>query len=210
MPKVEFVKKAQKDYPSEGIKKGESYYWWKFNFGPLCKSKTPPKQSQLTRSDFLASVYDLQDRIGAMVADNAEDLKSEVDEIVDEIRQLGEEQSDKLSNMPDSLQESQTGELLQGRADSCEEWADNLEGVDLDIEKPEEVDEDDLDIEKPTLESIDAEDLAEGQTKEQKLDELEAEFEEAKVEKLDELQEEYSQTLRNALEEIQGYSYEGE
>ena len=33
MPRVHFVKKARKDYPSTGIQKGDSYYWWQFRYG---------------------------------------------------------------------------------------------------------------------------------------------------------------------------------
>src|SRR6266446_4284886 len=65
MPKVHFVKKAQKDHPDVGIKKGESYYWWAMKTGPRSgitrKSKTPPKRSQLTSSDYFSRLWDLQD-----------------------------------------------------------------------------------------------------------------------------------------------------
>ena len=65
MPRIHHVKSARKNYPSAGIKKGDSYYWWKFRYSSRQLSKTPPRASQLTQSEFLSQVYDLQDAIGA-------------------------------------------------------------------------------------------------------------------------------------------------
>jgi len=50
MPRVHFVKHARKD--NDLVKKGESYYWWKFRFTGKCMSKTPPRKSQLTESEY--------------------------------------------------------------------------------------------------------------------------------------------------------------
>ena len=50
MPRVYTVNAARKDYPDDGISKGDTYYYWKFNYGSKVKSKTYPKRSQLTRS----------------------------------------------------------------------------------------------------------------------------------------------------------------
>jgi len=182
MPRVNFVKTAAKDYPDVGIRKGDSYYWWKFRFGGKHKSKTHPRPSQLTQSEFLSTQLSIGERIDGLSSNTFEELEMEVDEIVSEIRQLGEEQSDKLDNMPDSLQESPTGELLQGRYEACEEWADTLESVDLDVKKPD-------------ISDIEDSDLAVDQTKEQKLEEL---------------QDEYQQQLSNIMVELQGCQYEGE
>lgn len=135
MARAHFVKSARKKNPVADV--GESYWWWKFRKGPKHYSKTPPRSSQLTQSEFLSQVYELGERLEDLKAedhDDRADLKTAVDEIIDEIRTLGEEQSEKRDNMPDSLQDSETGELLQGRADSCEEWANDLEGVEIEDE----------------------------------------------------------------------------
>jgi hypothetical protein len=137
-----FVKAARKDYPDHGIKKGEPYYWWKFRFGPKHFSKTKPRRSQLTQSDFYSTVWDVEDRLSEF-AGSIEDARMERDSAVDELRQLAEECQDKRSNMPDSLQDSETGQLLEERADELESMASELESVDLDIEQDEgETDED--------------------------------------------------------------------
>lgn len=144
MARAHYVKKAAKSYKDEGIKKGEPYWWWKFRYGSKIRSKTQPKASQLTQSEFLGAIADFEERIAALgKMDDLDEMKSERDSIVEEIRQLGEEQDEKRNNMPDSLQDSDTGQLLEERQQECENMADELDGVDLDLEKEEgESDED--------------------------------------------------------------------
>lgn len=136
MARAHFVKKAQKDHKAGGIKKGESYWWWAFmqggRGGPKHYSKTQPRRSQLTQSAFYGPQYDIEDRISDLSLVDGPDLAGERDNIADDIRALGEEQQEKLDNMPDSLKEGPTGETLQSRADGCEEWASELEQVDCD------------------------------------------------------------------------------
>jgi len=130
MPSVTTVKHARKAYPESDIKRGDEYYWWKFPYGSKIRSKTYPKPQQLTQSDFMIQVYDLQERVEKLLGDMKEDeLTDEVESIVEDIRNLGQEQEEKKDNMPEGLQESGTGELLGNRAESCEGWADDLEGV---------------------------------------------------------------------------------
>lgn len=134
MTTLHFVKKARKTDRGAGIKKGDSYYWWQFAFGSKQKSKTQPSRSAyMTQSDFLGQIYDIEDRISDV--DNIEDAQGERDTIVDELRSLADECEEKRSNMPDQLQDSGSGEILQNRYDSANEFADELEGIDLDIEK---------------------------------------------------------------------------
>ena len=137
MPRVHFVKSARKDNPV--VKKGESYYWWstritvgKRYVSQKHRSKTEPKPSQLTSSDFLSQMYGFEEQIGEFSATSADDLRSEVESIAEEIRTLGEEQQEKLDNMPEGLQEGPTGQMLQERLDGCEAMADELEQVDFD------------------------------------------------------------------------------
>lgn len=152
MARVTYVKKARKDHPDHGIKKGESYYWWQFAFGPKMVSKTHPSRSQLTRSEFLGQVYEIEDRIQAFDSQCApEDLISEAEEIIEEIRMLGSECEEKRSNMPEQLQDAPSGEMLQSRVDECESWADEMEGVELELEELEviaiNIDDEDEDLE---------------------------------------------------------------
>ena len=134
MPRVHFVKKARKDYPEAGIKKGESYYWWKFRYGGLHRSKTKPKPSQLTQSDFLSQVYEIEERIQEIDIDD--DFQAEIDDIVSELEMLRDETEDKLNNMPEQLQDtSEAGILLQDRIDALDDWISDLESVDISIDE---------------------------------------------------------------------------
>jgi len=147
MPIVTHVKSARKENPV--AKRGESYYWWKTRttvgksfVGTKHYSKAYPKRSQLTQSDFFSQMYDIEDDViagfsgtvkaGSSPGQTIEDLQSEVNDAIEQIRALGDEQIDKLDNMPEGLQEGPTGELLQGRYDECEVMASELEGIDLD------------------------------------------------------------------------------
>jgi hypothetical protein len=147
MARVHRVEHARKAIPSAGIEVGDSYYWWAFMVGgrggPRHVSKTYPRRSQTTQSEFYAGVYDLEDRIGELDAsidagayESGDDLKSELEDIVSEIRQLGEEQGEKFDNMPEGLQQSDIGQMLEERRDACESWADAIESIEV-----EEVDE---------------------------------------------------------------------
>lgn len=184
------VRKARKDYPQNGVKKGDTYYFCQIKTGPrssrILRSLTRFKPSQLTTSEFLSTAYELQERIEELDTENLEDS---LQEIAEEIRSLGDEQYDKLSNMPEGLQQAPTGELLQQRQDMCEEWASNLEGIEI----PEEVVEPAVEPEKEDFKTE---------------EEYEAAF--TLWEDATNAYEEYEQALQSALEEAHGYGYEGE
>lgn len=140
MPRVTFVKKAQKDNPV--AKKGESYYWWAFMIGgrggPKRFSKTPPKPSQLTQSEFLSTVLSIGED-----AENAPDfdsIESERDDIVGKLQELADETRGKYDNMPDGLQQGDTGQQLESRADSVESSISDLEGIDVSLDEPDKDD----------------------------------------------------------------------
>ncbi len=136
MARAHFVKKARKDNPAHGIKKGDTYYWWKFRRGGKHYSKTHPRPSQLTQSEYLSTAYALQEQIEDMKI-NPSDLQAAADElrsVADEVRTLGQEQESRIDNMPDSLQDSDTAQLLRGRAEACESLADELESAASEIE----------------------------------------------------------------------------
>jgi chromosome segregation ATPase len=125
MPRVT-KRKAAKDYPNAGIKKGDEYYHWKRKTGPAsgvtCRSLTKPTPSQLN-TGFAGQVGELEASIDA-----AEDVDG-VRSVIEEIRTLGEEQQEKFDNMPEGLQQGDTGQLLEERASQCEEWANEIESA---------------------------------------------------------------------------------
>lgn len=130
MARANFVKKARKDNPV--CKKGESYYWWKFRYGGKHYSLTQPKTSQLTQSEFLSQIYDVDERIQSMGIET--NFESEVSEIIDELNSLRDETEEKLYNMPEQLQDAPTGELLQNRVDEVQQMIDDLECIDTEVD----------------------------------------------------------------------------
>lgn len=177
MPKVTHVKKARKDNGTYGIKAGESYYWWKFRYsGKIC-SKTKPKSSQLTQSEFYGNVYTLQEQIEELQEVDQDTL----DELAANIQEIGEDCTEKLGNMPDSLQYSTTGELLQERADAMESWSSEIEGIEI----PEEVDVPGDEPEEEDFQDIDQYDTAAEEWEE--LDRAYTEYTDALASALDEL-----------------------
>ena len=139
MARATFVQKARKDVEGTDIKAGDSYYWWKFRFGGKRYSKTAPRRSQLTQSNFLGQLYDLQDRIGDMVCDSVGDFDDFRDGVLADIEDLKSECENNLENMPEQLRESSSGEILQERIDALESWYSEIENIQ--VEESEDEDE---------------------------------------------------------------------
>lgn len=120
-------RKAAKDYPQFGIAKGEMYYYVKIKTGPRTsremRSKTPFKRSALTQSDYLAQLYDWEDSKAEI-----SDMDS-AQQFADDIRALGEEQDEKFNNMPEGLQQGDSGQMLEERRDACEQAASDIEEI---------------------------------------------------------------------------------
>lgn len=144
MPKVTQVKKARTDRgPCSKcgceIKKGDAYLYWAFAFRPetrrCAKPECRPKPQDLTQSEFTIAVLNLQEE--TFDGDTIEDLESAKDDMVSDLEALRDEQEEKKGNMPEGLQESSTGELLQERYDSLDECINTLEGVDISFEEPQ-------------------------------------------------------------------------
>jgi hypothetical protein len=164
-----FVKKARKNYPKEGIKKGQEYWHWKFRRCEKRRSKTRPKPSQLTRSEYLGTLYGIREELevaceifdgmfaGANVDSDGTDVDGELSDFeteretlagaftnaAEQIRDLGNDAEEKLENLPDNLRDSPTGELLRSRAERCEVLAADLENKAGDVERLELADESD-------------------------------------------------------------------
>lgn len=192
MPRVTHVKKARKDIKRGDeivVKKGESYYWWKFAYGSKNVSKTPPKASQLTQSDFLSQMYEIEEAIEDVGSQSFEDLQSFVEDIKGRLDCLQEETEDKLSNMPDQLQEAPTGEMMQGRIDAAQEMIDDLDNIEF------EINEDEIAEEAKDLEG------------EREKDETQEEYDERIEEAIKEAIEEKKQEI---VDEIGNISYQGE
>lgn len=120
-------RRANKAYPQAGIEKGDMYYFAQIKTGPrssrTIRQKTPIKPSQMTSSEYLQSVFAIQE--GAESYSSLDDYEG----VPDGLRGIAEREREKFENMPGSLQQSDTGQLLEERASSCDEIADRIEEI---------------------------------------------------------------------------------
>ena len=129
MPKVHFVKKARKD--NSAVKAGESYYWWKFRYGPKICSATLPKRSQLTRSAFFSQLWEIEDRIAELTPDTIEDFEG----IKEDVAQLLEETEENLDMIPQQLQETH---MLYERVYDFQDFYSELDHINIENAETEE------------------------------------------------------------------------
>jgi len=93
------------------------------------------------KSEFDKSVAILQERHNAIIDDirekklDAPGVADAISDLCGDIQSLGEEQREKKENMPESLQMGPTGELLEERADMCDETAEAFEDAARSIEE---------------------------------------------------------------------------
>ena len=134
MPRVN-TQKANKDYPEQGIKKGDTYYSWAFRYGGKYKSKTPPKASQLTQSKMsgaYAAGEELSDAIDA--ATTPQDIADALNQCAEDVRSVAEEYRESADNIREKFSESPTIDDCEEKADTLEGWADSLEGDASEVE----------------------------------------------------------------------------
>lgn len=137
MTTLHHVKKARKAIRGTGIKKGDSYYWWRFAFSSKQVSKERPRRSQYaTRSEHLGAIYDIEDDLAALTVEDISESFS-LDEYIQQLEEVRDTCEERLSNMPDQLQEAPAGQTLQEYIDACENWINELEGIDLSINEEE-------------------------------------------------------------------------
>lgn len=146
MGSITLVKKSRKEYKcrkcGKVIPKGSSYYRGCLNFHPdiiRCTS-CRLKSYEVTSSDYVKSV-------GPIVEDwrDSYSLTQEgVEEMISDLEEIRDEQQDHLDNMPEGLQEADTGMLLQDRIDSLESAIDELQNVDIESIISDAIDDLDL------------------------------------------------------------------
>lgn len=127
MPRVH-TQKAGKDYPDHGIKKGETYYWWKFRHGGKRKSKIYPKASQLTQSEYLSTLYALTER--------SEPSFDEIEEVIENIKSdlenLKDEVDGKISNMEQAFPNGcPVLETLQERSEALDAAIADIDAISI-------------------------------------------------------------------------------
>lgn len=139
---------ARKDYPRDGIKKGDTYYYTKLKLqrgGIEKRSLKPFKPSQLTTSGFKIAFLSAGEGFEeAMKGGDYSTLASALSDAAEAIRDAGQEARDAFDNMPEGLQQGDTGQLLEARADGCDSKADELDDLASQAESEEAPDESDF------------------------------------------------------------------
>ena len=125
------TKKANKDYPQFGIKKGDTYFQWSFFRQRPIKSKTPPTRGQLTQNEVLQGVYAAYDGPAPKTADDVEAM-------AEQVREAGTAAQDKYDNLPENFQQGENGQRFEEQASNCESAADELSTIADELRDEEE------------------------------------------------------------------------
>jgi polyhydroxyalkanoate synthesis regulator phasin len=128
------VKVANKDHPGTDIKKGDTYYIWAFFRQRPQKSKTYPKRSQLTQDEGKQKVYDAYDSFSINAEMSAEDVKSAIEDLANELTEAASLFEEKFENIPEGLQQGDVGQNIEANKDACESSASDLESLASDVE----------------------------------------------------------------------------
>jgi len=131
MAEAVFVNKARKARPEQGIEIGDSYYWWKFRFGPTHFSKIQPRPSSLTQSEFLSGYYSIQEQLedSLKIESTSDDYQPLCENLMQQMEDLRDLSEDRLDDMPVSLRQGDTGRQLQDRALGMDDWRDVVEAL---------------------------------------------------------------------------------
>lgn len=138
MPRVK-SQIARRDYPAQGIKKGERYYSWKFYRGRKRMSKTPPKQSELTqREDYghLRSAQEIIEELewGGEKPEWRETLAAGIADAITELEAARDASQDKYDNMPEQWQGADMGQNAENFCSECDDAISELESIKSDLE----------------------------------------------------------------------------
>lgn len=128
-------------------KKGDTYYSWAFAFRPVQFSLTPPRQSQLTQSEFYGAWYGIQENFEDSEINSQEDFDSVLEEIKSQCEELRDAEEEKKSNMECAEMENVPSfELVSERYDAMEEVCSELDNVEWDEVDDEDKDDEDFDL----------------------------------------------------------------
>lgn len=134
------TKKAAKDYPEAGIKKGDTYYTWAFFRQRAIKSKTYPKRSQLTQDEGKATAYDAFDSFSVTAEMSAEDVAAAIRDVANSLNDAANSFQEKFDNILEGLQEGEVAQNIDANREACESAASELESLADNVEDQENED----------------------------------------------------------------------
>lgn len=143
MGKITKVQKSRKEYTcgrcGKKIEVGQPYLRGDLNFSsPVIRCcKCGLQHWEVTTSDYQLSVGEIVYRW----QDNYDVSEDGRDNIVSDLEYIRDDLQDRLDNMPEGLQQGDTGQLLQDRIDSIDAAISDLENIDFDEFDPEDEDQ---------------------------------------------------------------------
>jgi hypothetical protein len=132
MPRVHTAT-AAKDYPAEGIQKGERYWYWTPYRARRQMSKTQPMPSQVESNPTRSSYIALQEAASLDIdqAATIEDIRDALENARSDAENIAEELREKASNIEDGFgHETEMSDQFNQQADEVESWADELTSLD--------------------------------------------------------------------------------
>lgn len=130
-----FTQKAGKDYPAQGIKKGDVYYQWSFFRGPTMRSATRPRPSQLinspTHSMAVACGEALEDALnpkGDAPFKCPNDVKEAIEGVLGKVEEAISDHEEAISTMQDAFPNGNpTIEEFETRRDALQQFQSDIE-----------------------------------------------------------------------------------
>lgn len=146
MPRV-FTSVAAKDYPTDGITKGATYFYWTPYRGRKRRSATRPRPSQVEPNETKASVYATVEALSDFLANaNDETPIDDVRELIDQCKSTAEDAVQEMEEKADNIEDGfghetqQSGEFREW-GESIQDWANELDNIDTEAEVPDILEE---------------------------------------------------------------------
>ena len=115
------------------INVGESYWTWCFYGGQPIYSKTKPRQSQLTNNSFKQELYSIQESVEDFSPEDPDEVGEFVEELISDLEELRDTCQESFDNIPEQLQEGNSGQILQERIENLDDVISNLENIDTEF-----------------------------------------------------------------------------
>lgn len=112
---------------------GESYWTLCFYGGQPIYSKTKPRQSQLTNNSFKQELYSIQESVEDFSPEDPDEVGEFVEELISDLEELRDTCQESFDNIPEQLQEGDSGQILQERIENLDDVISNLENIDTEF-----------------------------------------------------------------------------
>jgi hypothetical protein len=132
LAKIHHVKRALKDRPDIGVRKGDPYFWWwrrtpgQRARGTKHFSRTPPTASQMAGSPLVREVLAMQESMIAVVQVDADDSYERAREIVGRLGEMLADQREATTAIPNSLRRGRAAEIGREREEAIARISLNL------------------------------------------------------------------------------------